>query len=573
MSPWARAVRAAALFALDPSLGLWLRAGHGPVRDVFLELLRSFFAPATPWRKAPLGVGDERLLGGLDVAATLAAGRAVVQSGLLAEVDGGVLTLPMAERIAAPAAARICAVMDSGAVALARDGFARMWPTRFGVLALDEGVEDETLASALADRLGLIVDIGALSLRDVEPVDLDFDDIEAARGRGAEADERALATLATLAARCGIVSFRAPLFALRAARGLAALEGRAQVADEDLALAAALAIAPRALTPPDGPASDEPPPPPDEQESQAETPPDPSQEIDPQEIDPQEDIVLAAVLAALPQGLLERLGDPQAARKAGSAGKSGATRASRRRGRPLEPRAGSLRDGRLALLATLRAAAPWQKLRSPAPGQKLRIAPDDIRIRRFRENRGTVAVFVVDASGSQAARRLGEVKGAVERLLADCYVRRDSVALVAFRGKTAEIVLPPTRSLARARNSLAGLPGGGGTPLASGLTLGLELAERIQRKGETPLIVLLTDGRANIARDGLAERERATNEATAAARAVRVAGIRALTIDSAAPARRGEARALAQAMGALYVPLPFADSGAINRAVRAAAEA
>jgi magnesium chelatase subunit D len=152
-------------------------------------------------------------------------------------------------------------------------------------------------------------------------------------------------------------------------------------------------------------------------------------------------------------------------------------------------------------------------------------------------------------------------------------VRRDSVALVAFRGKTAEIILPPTRSLARARKTLAGLPGGGGTPLASGLTLGLELSQRIQRKGETPLLVLLTDGRANIARDGLPGRERATTEATDAARAVRGAGIKALAIDSAAPARRGEARALAQAMGALYVPLPFADSQAINRAVRAAAEA
>jgi magnesium chelatase subunit D len=568
MSPWARAAHAAALFALDPALGLWLRAGHGPARDAYLEYLRSLFAPATPWRKAPLGVGDDRLLGGLDVAATLSAGRPVVQSGLLAEVDGGVLVLPMAERIAASAAGRIAAAMDSGTVALARDGFAREWPTRFGVLALDEGIDDETPPAALADRLGLVVDLSGLGARDVEPAEYLFEDVEAARALRPEADERAVATLAALAARCGIVSLRAPLFALRAARGLAALEGRATVSDEDLALAAALTIAPRALTAPDGPPPDAPPPeppPPDEQDEQTSQAPDP-----PQEIDPQEEIVLAAVLAALPQGLLERLGDPLGARKAGSAGKAGASRASKLRGRPMEPRPGNLREGRLALLATLRAAAPWRKLRG---GDRLRITADDIRIRRFREKRGTVTVFVVDASGSQAARRLGEVKGAVETLLADCYVRRDSVALIAFRGKAAEVVLPPTRSLARARRTLAGLPGGGGTPLASGLALGLELCERIQRKGETPLIVLLTDGRANIARDGAAVRERAGTEAIAAAKAVRVAGVKALAIDSAAPARRGEARGLAEAMGALYVPLPFADSGAINRAVRAAAEA
>lgn len=163
-------------------LGLWLHAGHGPARDVFVEILRAFFAPQTPWRKAPLGVGDERLLGGLDVAATLAAGRAVVQTGLLAQVDGGGLVLPMAARISGAAAARIGAVMDAGAVALARDGFAMEWPTRFGVPALDERVEDETPPGALADRLGLRVDLSALSLRDVEPLNLDFDDIEAAGG-------------------------------------------------------------------------------------------------------------------------------------------------------------------------------------------------------------------------------------------------------------------------------------------------------------------------------------------------------------------------------------------------------
>ena len=563
MTPWARAARAAALFALDPSLGLWLRAGHGPARDAFLDYVRSLFAPATPWRKAPLGVGDDRLLGGLDVAATLSAGRPVVQAGLLAEVDGGVLVLPMAERTAASAAGRIAAAMDRGFVALARDGFAKEWPTHFGVLALDEGMDDEALPAALADRLALVVDLGGLGARDVEPAEYLLEDVESARALAVEADGGAAATLTALAARCGIVSLRAPLFALRAARGLAALAGRAEVADPDLAQAAALTLAPRALTSPESSPPDAHPPPPEGEDEDA--PPDP-----PQEIDPQDEIVLAAVLAALPQGLLERLGDLPSARKAGSAGKSGASRVTRRRGRPMEPRAGTLRDGRLALLATLRAAAPWQKLRG---GTSLRITADDIRIRRFHEKRGTVAVFVVDASGSQAARRLGEVKGAVERLLADCYVRRDSVALVAFRGKGAEIVLPPTRSLARARRTLAGLPGGGGTPLASGLALGLELAERIQRKGETPLIVLLTDGRANIARDGLAERERAGAEAITAAKAVRVAGVKALAIDSAAPSRRGDVRELAQAMGALYVPLPFADSSAINRAVRAAAEA
>jgi magnesium chelatase subunit D len=90
-------------------------------------------------------------------------------------------------------------------------------------------------------------------------------------------------------------------------------------------------------------------------------------------------------------------------------------------------------------------------------------------VSRFKQRRETTTIFVVDASGSAALHRLAEAKGAVELLLADCYVRRDRVAMLAFRGKGAELMLPPTRSLVRAKRSLAGLPGGGGTPLAAGM--------------------------------------------------------------------------------------------------------
>src|SRR4051812_9857718 len=106
-APWRRAALAGALFAVDPGIGLWLRGGHGPARDALLTLLQDWFGPDKPWRKAPLGVGDDRLLGGLDVAATLRAGKAVVQTGLLAEAHGGALVLPMAERVTPSAAAKI----------------------------------------------------------------------------------------------------------------------------------------------------------------------------------------------------------------------------------------------------------------------------------------------------------------------------------------------------------------------------------------------------------------------------------------------------------------------------------
>jgi putative magnesium chelatase accessory protein len=169
-----------------------------------------------------------------------------------------------------------------------------------------------------------------------------------------------------------------------------------------------------------------------------------------------------------------------------------------------EPRAGL----RLNVVETLRAAAPWQRLRREeiarfgGESTRIEIRQDDFRITRFKHRSETTTIFVVDASGSSALHRLAEAKGAVELLLADCYVRRDRVALVAFRGQFAEVLLPPTRSLVRAKRSLASLPGGGGTPLASGIDLGMMLADSVKRRGGTPILILMTDGRANVARDG-----------------------------------------------------------------------
>ena len=200
------------------------------------------------------------------------------------------------------------------------------------------------------------------------------------------------------------------------------------------------------------------------------------------------------------------------------------------------------------------------------------VRPEDFRIVRYRRPRGATTIFVVDASGSAAMRRLAEVKGAIELLLADCYVRRDSVALVTFRGRSAEVILPPTRSTARARRELAGLPGGGGTPLASGLDAGAALADQVRRKGQSPLVVLMTDGRANVSRDGAAGRVRAMEDALDAGRRLRAAGIPALAIDTSAPFQRGEAAAtlqIAEAMRARYVQLPVADAALVNEAVRA----
>ena len=173
--------------------------------------------------------------------------------------------------------------------------------------------------------------------------------------------------------------------------------------------------------------------------------------------------------------------------KAGrAAGRAGADRSGGLRGRQVGTRRGDPRGGgRLDLVETLRAAAPWQPLRRraddarraaathtaphTAPQPRVLVRPDDFRIRRLFEPAGTTAIFVVDASGSSAVNRMAEAKGAVELLLAESYARRDEVALIAFRGAQAEILLPPTRAIAAAKRALAALPGGGGTPLASAI--------------------------------------------------------------------------------------------------------
>jgi magnesium chelatase subunit D len=258
--------------------------------------------------------------------------------------------------------------------------------------------------------------------------------------------------------------------------------------------------------------------------------------------------------------------------RAAAAGRSGELMKNQNRGRPVGTRRAEPRSGaRLHILETLRAAAPWQRLRQQkADGPKrIQVRREDFHVVRFRQRRPTTTLFVVDASGSAALHRLAEAKGAVELLLAECYVRRDKVAVLAFRGDGCELLLPPTRSLARAKRSLAALPGGGGTPLAAGIEAARELAAQIGRAGETPIVVMLTDGRANVARDGRHGRARATEDALEAADAFRLAGLSALLIDTSS--QPGEAsRVMAERMGAACVPLPHAGAAGLSQAVRLA---
>ena len=595
----------AALFAVDPAGlgGVALRAPACAARDEWLALLRTLLPPESPFRRVPLNTGDTALLGGLDLGATLQAGRPVALQGLLAQADGGVLVLAMAERITAGAAARFGSVLDSGQVLLQRDGLDRVLPARVGMVALDEGADaDEQLPASLAERLAFHLRMDG-QVEDEEGPQWTAGEVQEARlrlGRVQMAQE-AVQALCAAAMALGIDSLRASLFAARAARAAAALAGSDTVEEEHIAVAARVVLAPRATRLPPAPEQQEPEPPqepasPPEpaDKPEPEPPPEPPQDAqdntknedkddaDSQPPDPQEmaERVLEAAQAAIPAGLLAslKIGALQRA-KTPTSGSAGAAQKNALRGRPVGARKGEPRAGqRINVLETLRAAAPWQKLRRSTLASasaslitpRIVVRKEDFHVTRFRQLGQTTTVFVVDASGSSALNRLAEAKGAVELLLADCYVRRDSVAVLAFRGKVAEVLLPPTRSLVRAKRSLAGLPGGGGTPLATAIDAAAALAGHIKRKGETPIVVLLTDGRANIARDGSAGRGPAASDALAAAAQLRSIGVSVLLVDTS-PQPQNSAEQLAAAMGAQYLALPYGGAQSLNQAVRTVA--
>ncbi len=579
---WSDACLAAALAAVDPQTGgLSVRALPGPVRDRFLTVVKTLLPPGTPIRRLPLHIADDRLLGGLDLAATLQAGRPIAAQGILAEADGGLVLVAMAERITPGVAARLAASLDSGEVVAERDGLALRRAAAFSLIALDEGIgDDEHPPAALLDRLAFPVSLTEIGLRDLTEPAHRAPQISRARELlpSVILPDELQDALCAVAVQLGVASLRALLLSIRAARAAAALHGRTEALEEDTMAAARLVLAPRATRlPTEAPPPDQSPePPPDSPPADASNNPDDADRDDQDDASSRPDqplgeMLLAAAKAAMPPGLLARLMAGAVKVRTPSIGKAGAVQLSAQRGRPIGVRRGELRAGaRLNVIETLRAAAPWQPLRrrtaAAAANGRLYVQPDDVRITRFRQRTETTTIFVVDASGSAALNRLAEAKGAVELVLADCYVRRDRVALISFRGGAAEILLPPTNSLVRAKRSLAGLPGGGGTPLASGLEAAFTLADAVRRKGQSPVVIVLSDGRANVARDGAPGRAHAEEDAIAAGRLLRAAAVPSVLVDTS-PRPAPQAKRLAGEMGALYLPLPFAGAEALSRAV------
>jgi len=604
-SAWFDAQTTAALLAIDPHGlgGICVKSQFGPIRDVWFAFLETQIAPGARFQKIPLQIQDEQLLGGLDLEATLSYGKPIYSSGLLAKSHGGFIVLPMAERVPSHTIAHILQVVDRGEVRHPQQT-AEFAPCLFGMIALDEGIgPDESVHPRLAEHMAFEVRLDQLSLNDCkDSLEITPAIIAEAKQRlpEIECDTRFIESLMQSAAAFGVDSIRAGLFAIRAAKALAALRSQQAVTEDEVVDAARLVLTHRATRMPSsreeqGP--DEPDAEPDsaedkeqpneeqstsEQEPQAQDDSNkgqntdanqPKENIEQPSADDLEELLIEAIRAGIPPNALAQLsaGLGRADSKQGSKGQFGQLQKNANSGRPAESWRGLPKGGkRLDLLKTIRAAVPWQTMRQAESRLKppsvsnqrsrIQIRADDLHIKRYQQRQGVVTIFLVDASGSSATQRLAEAKGAVEQLLADCYIRRDEVAMIALRGRTAEVVLPPTRSLVRAKRNLAALPGGGGTPLATGFAAVNAMALSIRRKGMTPLIVVMTDGVANVTLEGVGGRERAHQDALHTARQLRAAGHAILFIDTAS-APQALAEALANEMNAQYLPLPYINSG------------
>ena len=598
LETWNDAMTSLQLLQIDPHGfgGIWLRAPFGPVREHWLQHLLQTDLNTV---KLPGNIDIERLLGGIDLSLTLQSGRLHMQPGLLERADQGLVLISMAERFSTALVAPMTQAMDTQSLPPLKMAPHEEQPirTQFGVVALDESMKDEpSFSQALQERLGLWFDLEDLAPSDFTGVSLDtinpqnaqetvsiriaandLTRMKQARSEIEWTDEQALAVCIT-AQGLGIESLRIPTLALRVASCHAALHSRKQLNDEDLAFAARRVLAPRATqlpAPPENASETEPENSanPDSEPDQAphennaanppETPAPPEPSMDAEENAPStpsaenlQEMLIAAALASLPPDVLDGLLTKPGRNQGNTSGRSGQFRTGTQRGRPLPPRPG--RPGgnaRLHILATLRAAAPKQRLRAGTQQGRIAIRSEDFQVHRYQQHSASCLILALDASGSAALQRLAEAKGAVELLLQQSYARRDSVCIVAFKGAKAQLLLPATRSLVRAKRAMTGLPGGGGTPLALALKMACEQATQLQRQGVTPILVVLSDGRANVNLQGLGGRPQAQADAQLWAAQWRQTGHRALWIDTSIQPD-AQVQNMAHIMGGSYMPMP-----------------
>lgn len=592
------AKRALLLLAVDPTLGgVAIPASVGSGKSTLARAFARILPEGTPFVELPINATEDRLLGGLDLEAALATGKRLIEKGLLAKAHGGVLYVDSLNLLDSAISAQLIDVMSRGVVIIEREGLSAVHSAEFMLVATFDP-SDGDVRMGLLDRIGLIVPFSAQSeteiraevVRSVRAKELGHtahrEDVHqeetALRALILSAREdlrrvviydEQLEALSQAALELGVEGNRVDVFAAKAAMASAALNGETEVGESDLKLATKLVLLPRATRMPEpqedksGPAQPKQAPPSNKNESQDEQTNEQAQPASPEEI---REMLLETIETELPD-VLQNLAFAE--QRKGKSGKRGVAE-NTRRGKYIRAVSGNLREGKLALIPTLMAAAPWQRTRQAAQPhtakKRLVIKKDDVRIKRFRDKAGTLFVFVVDSSGSMALNRMRQAKGAVASLLQNAYVHRDQVALIAFRGKTAEVLLPPSQSVERAKRELDILPTGGGTPLAAALLTAWKTIEQMRSKGNLhATLALITDGRANTALDqSQNDKEKIQKEIDELALLIRSSHINTIVIDTQMNfLTKGEAQKLAQKLDGKYVYLPNARADQITEAV------
>ncbi len=585
----------AALVAFDePRLALLLLAVEPRLKGVIFAgppgcgksaLIQGFaeLEPALPFVPVPLGSDADGLIGGLDLDATLGQRRRVVRPGALVRANGGIVAVDALNMLTDGADISILSALEDGEVRLEREGLSLWAEAKFRLVGGYDPEEGKPRAHLL-DRVGLVLNLptlGTAKLR-VEVVrrhlgqqDPDWaEDLDLMRGliesaRAALSDiimpDSFQAELIETALALGVEGHRVDLFATLAARASAALALRDAVEREDVDLALRFVVMPRATRLPEPAAKTQ-------SEAQSDPAPydTPSQSAEGESSTPSADNleltdeILDASAVAMPFDLATL---PFVKSRTGKSGSRGRTEGSR--GRRVASIPGQLYGKRIDVVATLRAAAPWQKSRSRRAGA-LAIRTQDIRVKKYRSKAGALFIFAVDASGSMALNRMREAKGAVHALLEQAYVNRDRVALISFRAQTADLLLPPTGSVELLRRAVDRIPTGGGTPIAATLILSAHIADQARRGGfQNVILILLTDGRANIGVH--AERADVEVELKQFALATAGAGIKSIVIDTQRSfLDRGAGENLAAWLDGTYLYLPNAKGSAIADAARLA---